>query len=121
MTTTHEARNRPVDATAHEGHLTRRTLATAALGAGVAVAGMSAGSAQTVPDSPYGAPIVEVFVPSGVLSSEQKGEMIRRITDVVLDALNLPPDPLRRLFVEVFETAESGFGVNGKVFVPSRH
>jgi len=39
----------------------------------------------------------------------------------VLDALNLPPDPLRRLFVEVFETAESGFGVNGKVFVPSRH
>lgn len=46
--------------------------------------------------------------------------MIGRITNVVFGALNLPPDPQRRLFVEVFETAESGFGVNGTVFTPRR-
>jgi len=105
--------------TRNEGHLTRRALATAALGAGVA-AGISAATAQTAPASAYGAPIVEVFVPGGILSSEQKSELIRRITDVVVAAANLPPDPTRFQFVEVFETAESGFGVNGKVFVPKR-
>jgi hypothetical protein len=29
-----------------------------------------------------------------------------------------PADPARRLFVQIFETAEGGFGVNGHVFVP---
>jgi phenylpyruvate tautomerase PptA (4-oxalocrotonate tautomerase family) len=112
--------DRSADMTTRDRNLTRRTLATAALGAGIA-AGISASTAQTIPVSTYGAPIVEISVPGGILSSEQKSEMIRRITDVVLAALNLPPDPLRRLFVEVFETAESGFGVNGRVFAPSRH
>ena len=102
-----------------EGKLTRRALAGAALGAGIA-AGVSPGAAQTAPAVAWGAPIVEVIVPAGILSSEQKAEMIGRITDVVLGALDLPPDPLRRLFVEVFETAESGFGVNGKVFAQRR-
>jgi phenylpyruvate tautomerase PptA (4-oxalocrotonate tautomerase family) len=102
-----------------DGHLTRRAIATAALGAGV-VAGISAGSTQTAPASSYGAPIVELFVPAGTLSFEQKSELIRRITDVVLAAVSLPPDPPRWLFMTVIETAESGFGVNGKVFVPKR-
>jgi len=29
-----------------------------------------------------------------------------------------PPDANRRMFVQIFETAESGFGVNGQVFTP---
>jgi phenylpyruvate tautomerase PptA (4-oxalocrotonate tautomerase family) len=120
MKTTDQARDPSAEMTLRDRNLTRRTLATAALGAGLA-AGMSASAAQTIAPSSYGAPIVEVFVPGGILSSEQKGAMIKRITDVVLAALNLPPDPLRRLFVEVFETAEGGFGVNGKVFAPSGH
>jgi hypothetical protein len=35
---------------------------------------------------------------------------------VVYGALKLPPDPARRLFVTIVETAEGGFGVNGKVY-----
>ncbi|MBV8840224.1 MAG: tautomerase family protein [Alphaproteobacteria bacterium] len=103
-----------------DGQLTRRALATAVLGAGV-IAAVAPASAQTAaPAATYGAPIVEVVVPSGILSAEQKSELIRRITDVVVAAVNLPPDPTRFQFVEVFETAENGFGVNGKVFVPKR-
>ncbi len=107
------------DKAMREGNLTRRALATAALGAGMA-AGISTTSAQTAPAQTYGAPIVELFVPAGTLSAEQKGELIRRITDVVLAAVKLPPDPPRWLFMTVIETAESGFGVNGKVFTPKR-
>ena len=44
--------------------------------------------------------------------------MIKGITDVVLGATKQPPDPAKRLFVQIFETAEGGFGVNGQVFVP---
>ena len=44
--------------------------------------------------------------------------MIKGITDVVLGAMKQPADPAKRLFVQIFETAEGGFGVNGQVFVP---
>jgi hypothetical protein len=46
--------------------------------------------------------------------------MIKRITDVVLSATKQPPDPAKRLFVQILETAESGFAVNGQVFVPRK-
>ena len=39
--------------------------------------------------------------------------MIKGITDVVLTAMKVPPDPARKLFVQIFETADGGFGVNG--------
>jgi phenylpyruvate tautomerase PptA (4-oxalocrotonate tautomerase family) len=99
--------------------LTRRALAGAALGAGI-TAGIPASAAQAASAAAYGAPVVEVSVPAGVLSSEQKADMIRRITDVVLTTLNLPPDPQRHMFVEMFETADGGFGVDGKVFAPRK-
>jgi hypothetical protein len=37
---------------------------------------------------------------------------------VVLGATKQPPDPAKKLFVQIFETAEGGFGSNGQVFVP---
>ena len=46
--------------------------------------------------------------------------MIKRMTDVVLSATKQPPDPAKRLFVQILETAEGGFGVNGQVFVPRK-
>jgi phenylpyruvate tautomerase PptA (4-oxalocrotonate tautomerase family) len=106
-------------ATIRDEQLTRRALASAALGAGI-IAGISASAAQAAPAAPNGAPVVEVCVPAGVLSSEQKGDMIRRITEVVLTTLNLPPDPQRHLFVAMLETADGGFGVDGKVFTPRK-
>jgi hypothetical protein len=32
--------------------------------------------------------------------------------------MKLSPDPARKLFVEIFETPEGGFGVNGKAVTP---
>jgi len=46
--------------------------------------------------------------------------LIKGITDVVLGVIKLPPDPARRLYVEIIETAEGGFGVNGQVFTPPK-
>jgi phenylpyruvate tautomerase PptA (4-oxalocrotonate tautomerase family) len=115
---TNDARD-TLDPAPLDQRLTRRALAGAALGAGI-MAGISASAAQAAPAAAYGAPVVEVSVPAVVLSSEQKADMIRRITDVVLTTLNLPPDPQRHIFVEMFETADGGFGVDGKVFTPRK-
>ncbi len=102
----------------HE-RLSRRAvlLMTAAAAAGAATA---AGSlrAQGAPASGFGAPVIELYVPAGVLTLEQKSALVKGFTDVVVGALRLPPDPARRLFVAIVETAEGGFGVNGKVFAP---
>ena len=47
--------------------------------------------------------------------------MAKGLTDVVLGAIKLPPEPARRLFVAIIETAEGGFGVDGQVCdVPAR-
>ena len=110
--------NKGVELPASDDGLSRRAIITTATVAAAAAAGVSAVLADTIPAAGYGAPMVELYVPAGVLSLEQKGDMIKRITDVVLGAMRLPPDPTRRLFVEVFETAEGGFGVNGQAFVP---
>jgi phenylpyruvate tautomerase PptA (4-oxalocrotonate tautomerase family) len=95
----------------------RNVLMTATVAAG-ALAGAPSVLADTVAAGNFGAPLVEVHVPAGVLTPEQKSAMIKGITDVVLGAMKQPPDPARRLFVQIFETAEGGFGVNGQVFVP---
>ena len=109
--------NKDVELSASDDRLSRRGVLKTATVAAAAAAGASAVLADAIPAAGYGAPMVELYVPAGVLSLEQKSDMIKRITDVVLSAMRLPPDPTRRLFVEVFETAEGGFGVNGQVFV----
>jgi phenylpyruvate tautomerase PptA (4-oxalocrotonate tautomerase family) len=95
----------------------RAVLMSAAIAAGAA-SGVSPVLADTVAGANFGAPLVELQVPAGVLTLEQKAAMISGITDVVLKATKLPPDPARKSFVQIFETAEGGFGVNGQVFVP---
>jgi hypothetical protein len=44
--------------------------------------------------------------------------MIKGVTDVIHSAMKLAPDPAKKLFVEIFETPEGAFGVNGQVVVP---
>jgi phenylpyruvate tautomerase PptA (4-oxalocrotonate tautomerase family) len=108
------APERGVEATDKPGELSRRAvLATAAMAAGAGV-----GIAQPVPATSFGSPLVELSFPVGVLSLDQKAALIRAVTDVVNTAMNLAPDPSRRLFVEIFETPEGGFGVNGQAVVP---
>jgi phenylpyruvate tautomerase PptA (4-oxalocrotonate tautomerase family) len=107
------------DANAHEsaGMDRRAVLMSAAAAAGVA-AGISPALADTAPSGSFGAPLVELQVPVGVLTLEQKAAMINGIADVVFNAMKLTPAPARLSFVQIIETAEGGFGVNGQVFVP---
>ena len=104
-----------IETPSNGGEISRRTVVLAAsVGAMVisAAPGLAAGSPS------YGAPFVEMTFPVGVLSVEQKADLIKRVTNVVNAAMELPPDPQRRLFVEILETPEGGFGVNGQPVVP---
>jgi phenylpyruvate tautomerase PptA (4-oxalocrotonate tautomerase family) len=105
------------DSTAGPRPLSRRAvLVTGTVAAGTLAAGPPA--AAEADTSAFGAPLVELTVPSGALTLEQKAAMIEGITDVLNTALKQPPDPSRRLFVEIMETGAGGFGVNRRVFVP---
>lgn len=94
----------------------RAMLVSAAVAAGATV-GVSPILADTVAAGNFGAPLVDVQVPAGVLTLEQKAAMIKGVTDVVLKAMKLS-DPAKKSFVQILETADGGFGVNGQVFVP---
>lgn len=101
--------------------LTRRTvLKTATVAAGAVSGVASAALGETAPAAGYGAPLVEVHVPAGALTAEQKGALIKGITNVVLGATNLPADQSKKFWVQIFETADSGWGVGGQVFVPHK-
>lgn len=102
-----------------DGLSRRNVLMTATVAVG-ALAAMPNALADTALATSFGAPLVEVYVPAGALRLEQRSALIKGITDVVLSATKQPPDPARRLFVQIFETAEGGFGVNGQVFVPPK-
>jgi 4-oxalocrotonate tautomerase len=96
----------------------RRAVLMSAAAAAGAAAGISSALADTAPSASFGAPLVELQVPVGVLTLEQKAAMIKGITDVVFNAIKLAPGPARLSFVQIIEAAEGGFGVNGQVFVP---
>ena len=99
------------------GGLNRRAVLMTAAVAASTVVGVSPVLADTGSAANFGAPLVEVYVPAGVLTLEQKAAMIKGVTDVVLKATKLS-DPARKSFVQILETADGGFGVNGQVFVP---
>ena len=59
-------------------------------------------------------PIVNIKLIEGVYSKEQKQEMIRRMTDVMVD---LEGEHMRPVTVVVIEEVKSGdWGVGGKAF-----
>jgi hypothetical protein len=100
--------------------LSRRNVLVTATAAAGALAGASGALADTAPPGAFGAPIVELYVSPGVLSLEQRSALIRDLTDAVLGVTQPPAEPKTRLYVEIFETAEGGFGVNGDVIVPRK-
>jgi len=110
--------NNDAESPESSGGLNRRAVLMTAAVAASAVAGVSPAPADTGSAADFGAPLVELHVPSGVLTLEQKAAMIKGMTDVVLKATKAPSDPARKSFVQIFETADGGFGVNGQVFVP---
>jgi hypothetical protein len=82
----------------------RAMLMSAAVAAGATV-GISPVLADTPAVGNFGAPLVDVQVPAGVLTFEQKAAMIKGITDVILKATKLS-DPARKSFVQIPQTAE---------------
>jgi phenylpyruvate tautomerase PptA (4-oxalocrotonate tautomerase family) len=99
--------------------LSRRAVLTTATAAAGAVAGMSAARAETaLAAADFGAPLAELHFPAGALSVEQKAAMIKGVTEVLIKATKLAPDQANKLWVQIFETAEGGWGFGGQVFVP---
>ncbi len=92
----------------------RRAVLMAA--ATAAAAGVAPASAKA-PGGNFGAPVIELYLPAGLLTAEQKSAVIKGFTEVVLKTLGRTPEASRRLFMTIIETAEGGFGVNGQVFV----
>jgi phenylpyruvate tautomerase PptA (4-oxalocrotonate tautomerase family) len=110
--------NSDIESTASGGGLNRRAVLMTAAVAASSAAGVSTALADAAPAANFGAPLVELHLPANVLTLEQKAAMIKDVTDVVLTATKQPPDPSRKSFVQIFETADGGFGVNGQVFAP---
>lgn len=60
-------------------------------------------------------PLVQISVPEGVLSQDQKEELVSRITDVVVEVEGIPQ--LRpSVHVLVNEVADGGWGTGGKAW-----
>lgn len=60
-------------------------------------------------------PVVQVSVPAGTLSTDQKQQLISRITDVVVDVEGIPQ--LRAaVHVLINEIADGGWGTGGKAW-----
>jgi len=91
---------------------------SAVLVSAIPAAGTGDVPAAVLPAAAFGAPLVELHVPPGVLTLEQKGAMIKGVTDVLVSTTKLLPDQAKKLWVQLFETAEGGWGVGGQVFVP---
>jgi phenylpyruvate tautomerase PptA (4-oxalocrotonate tautomerase family) len=112
------AMDEPETPAARADGLSRRSVLLTASAAALAAPGAAPALADAAADDGFGAPLVALQVPPGVLTLEQKAALIQGITDVVATATQLPPERARRLFVQIFEAAEGGFGVGGKVYVP---
>ena len=98
-----------------EGPSRRRVLQNIGFGVvAAAITGWPPTYAQNTPVVGYGAPLAEIDVPAGLLTAEQKADMIRGITDVIADALKIPPPQQRALWVLIIETASGGWGVAGQ-------
>ena len=92
----------------------RRAVLLAGAGAAAGVPALAQAAAE------FGAPVIELCVPAGILTLEQKAALVKGVTDVVLKAMSRVPDPERRCFVALMETAEGGFGIDGRVFAPKK-
>ncbi len=49
----------------------------------------------------FGAPLVELHVPAGILTVEQRGAMIKGITEAIVEGIGTAARPAKRPFVEI--------------------
>ena len=62
-------------------------------------------------------PFAQVFAPQGVLTLEQRREMVKGITDVMVRVEKLPRSALPYVTVLITEVADGGWGVAGHGYV----
>jgi 4-oxalocrotonate tautomerase len=103
----------------------RDVLKTVSVAAGAALGvGALPESSPARADSPsspgFGAPLIELHIPEGILSPEQKSAMIKGVTEVVVTALNAPDFDRKYLWVQIIEVPSGGWGIGGQVFVPRK-
>jgi 4-oxalocrotonate tautomerase family enzyme len=101
----------------------RAVLKTTSMAAGMtmsvgALSEPSPTRAQTAPSAGFGAPLIELHIPAGILSAEQKRAMIKGVSDVVVNALKWPDLDRKYLWVQILEVPSGGWGVAGEVFTP---
>jgi 4-oxalocrotonate tautomerase len=62
-------------------------------------------------------PFAQIFAPQGVLTLEQRREMVKGITDVMVRVEKLPPSALPYVTGLITEVADGGWGVAGHGYV----
>jgi 4-oxalocrotonate tautomerase family enzyme len=62
-------------------------------------------------------PFAQVYAPQGVLTLEQRREMVKGITEVMVRVEKLPPSALPYVTVLISEVADGGWGVAGHGYV----
>jgi 4-oxalocrotonate tautomerase len=58
-------------------------------------------------------PLAQVFIPQGVLSLDQRRDMVKGITEVMIKAEGLSPSARPYVTVLITEVADGGWGVGG--------
>ena len=61
-------------------------------------------------------PVAKVYVPEGILTQEQRREIVRGIHDVIAGVEKRPADS--PTYVLINEIPASGWGATGNVYVP---
>jgi phenylpyruvate tautomerase PptA (4-oxalocrotonate tautomerase family) len=102
--------------------LSRRTMLSAGLAVAAAgasgLAGASPAAAEAEAAAGFGAPLAEISVPAGLLTTEQKSAMMKGVTDVLVTSMGIPAPQHAALWVLIMETAPNGWGVAGQPLVP---
>lgn len=62
-------------------------------------------------------PFAQVYAPQGVLTLEQRRDMVKGITDVMMRVEKLPPSALPFVTVLITEVSDGGWGVAGHGYV----
>jgi 4-oxalocrotonate tautomerase len=61
-------------------------------------------------------PVAKVYVPQGMLTPDQRSEIVKGIHDVIIGVRKAPPDA--RTYVLINEVPTGDWGVAGKVYMP---
>jgi len=62
-------------------------------------------------------PLAQIYVPEGVLSLQQKSDIIKGVTEVIAGVENIPAERWGAVYVLVNEVGTGSWGAGGKPFI----